>query len=1073
MTLPSPVQLRVSDSTPQFLLQKSHGPPSYFLHRIPSSPLRSSPSAPQLKQKRSFKVPMRSPPPPPPGDDTAFLPPVQRSRDVKKADSAPDATATPVQSPPQVRRTTSPPLRLLPMATPPPEKALPPIPFPSSGPPSPTSGPSDLLQPMQHAVDASVSRPVSQDAEETIRQLEQLAAELKQMGPGVLAATKQRRSRVPSHRRRRDVLSKSPGTANASKGTLPNRQLSVPRIVVTNPSSENLVAEPECATPGVRTPDSDGGSGDVTEEELWVDSYGAWGTSDKGKWKASAFDEDDEPDFHESASASDMHDALSSERAATSKTAESEEAFYIYEPIGAPEFLVGSSTSLVARATAGFYSRRRPTPSKTHSQCVRRRRRRPTALVLATPEQAEWFADVVLGSAPPDVPRLPQTPKQSDRPSTAPGYETSALDAPARSSPLLPQRRAMSSDVPDPAHAVGPLGPNTNTMYERRSEPLGASIPRAASAYEASPQGRQASWVSLARKDAVGTSSEPNSPRQGVRPRLKSIKGLFKHFSKSETHSSQPAEATHLPASPPSKDGERKHSPSATSPRDAPHPFNKPDTDLLLRSSDDVEFRVRSHILIEASPVFESMLSSTLPTTKAVAADSCRTLGLDEDSATIEALLRLCYPVVIDPAFWSEMDAKKAEPVLRAAFKYKMELAESRLMEHINSLAKETPIAVWAIACRFRLEETAAHAAWCSLRTPALASHPDFDPEDLEGVSAGQYYRLRTYHRVQGKVDEDYRFVDPTPAQESGSPSPLGKQPGHPLIHIPSPNLICLSCDGTEFRVRKEPLCASSSVIRTLVETAERQLARSPSFSSSDSEDDAPSNVGGRLPSIQLGYSVAVLSTLFRFYNLWSLEPFPSDPRAVAEVLAATREYQMHGLYEIARKHWDTAVTRAPLPAYLAAISHGLNDCAREAAKLTLSINLENRYFHDLEDWPALAYHRLTRYHKICGAVAATALTSHVDSCFFTPASSSTSSETSSHKWLNFHARAFYAQLSLRPGLAKDLQFSGFMFEAAALQSPIWCSECSPLAQNVLHFSDALRSVASRVDKVTLRLETP
>ncbi|OSD05471.1 hypothetical protein PYCCODRAFT_1362096 [Trametes coccinea BRFM310] len=532
MTLPSPVQLRVSDSTPQFLLQKSHGPPSYFLHRIPSSPLRSSPSAPQLKQKRSFKVPMRSPPPPPPGDDTAFLPPVQRSRDVKKADSAPDATATPVQSPPQVRRTTSPPLRLLPMATPPPEKALPPIPFPSSGPPSPTSGPSDLLQPMQHAVDASVSRPVSQDAEETIRQLEQLAAELKQMGPGVLAATKQRRSRVPSQRRRRDVLSKSPGTANASKGTLPNRQLSVPRIVVTNPSSENLVAEPECATPGVRTPDSDGGSGDVTEEELWVDSYGAWGTSDKGKWKASAFDEDDEPDFHESASASGMHDALSSERAATSKTAESEEAFYIYEPIGAPEFLVGSSTSLVARATAGFYSRRRPTPSKTHSQCVRRRRRRPTALVLATPEQAEWFADVVLGSAPPDVPRLPQTPKQSDRPSTAPGYETSALDAPARSSPLLPQRRAMSSDVPDPAHAVGPLGPNTNTMYERRSEPLGASIPRAASAYEASPQGRQASWVSLARKDAVGTSSEPNSPRQGVRPRLKSIKGLFKHFSK-------------------------------------------------------------------------------------------------------------------------------------------------------------------------------------------------------------------------------------------------------------------------------------------------------------------------------------------------------------------------------------------------------------------------------------------------------------------------------------------------------------------------------------------------------------
>ncbi|KAJ3018203.1 hypothetical protein NUW54_g398 [Trametes sanguinea] len=213
---------------------------------------------------------------------------------------------------------------------------------------------------------------------------------------------------------------------------------------------------PSCTTPGERTPDSDGGSGDVTEEELWVDSYGAWGTSDKGKWKASAFDEDDDQDFHESASASSMHDTHhSNERAANSTAAESDEAFYIYEPIGAPEFLVGSSTSLVARATAGFHSRRRTASSKTHSQCIRRRRRRPMALVLATPEQAEWFADVVLGSAPPDVPRLPQTPKHSERPSTAPGYGSSALDLPARSSPPLPSRRAMSSDVPDPAHPSG------------------------------------------------------------------------------------------------------------------------------------------------------------------------------------------------------------------------------------------------------------------------------------------------------------------------------------------------------------------------------------------------------------------------------------------------------------------------------------------------------------------------------------------------------------------------------------------------------------------------------------------
>ncbi|CDO73337.1 hypothetical protein BN946_scf185008.g100 [Trametes cinnabarina] len=496
MTLPSPAQMRVSTSTPQFLIQQTHGPPTYFLHRFPSIPVDSNSSTLQLKQKRSFKAAMRSPPPLPTSPVMPTLPSAEVGRSSETADATADATATPV--------------------------------MPLNHPTRPTLDSSDPLQP----VEVLASRPVSQDAEETIRQLEQLAAELKQMGPGVLAATKQRRSRVPSQRRRRDVLSKSAGAAYASKGILPNRRLSVPRIVVTNPSSENLVAEPECDTPGVGTPDSDGGSGDVTEEELWVEAYGGWGMSEKGKWKASDFDEDEDEDFHDSTSASNMH-VPRQERPATSIAAESEQAFYIYESIGAPEFLVGSSTSLVARATTGFHSRRQAASAKNRSATVRRRRRRPTALVLATPEQAEWFADIVLGSAPPAVPRLPQTPKHYERPSTAPGHGMSPQSLPPPSPPPLTPRRAMSSDVSDPFHAISPLVPSTNTVHDRRSEPFDVAIPRASSTYETSAQGRQApSWMSLARKDVPAPSSEPNSPRPGARPRLKSIKGLFKHFSK-------------------------------------------------------------------------------------------------------------------------------------------------------------------------------------------------------------------------------------------------------------------------------------------------------------------------------------------------------------------------------------------------------------------------------------------------------------------------------------------------------------------------------------------------------------
>lgn len=106
------------------------------------------------------------------------------------------------------------------------------------------------------------------------------------MGSGALAVANERRTREPSRRRIREAPAKSAGSG------VPKASLSVPRIVVTNPSMENLARGPESETPSVRSPDSDDGSGDVTEEELWVEQYGGWGTSEKGKWKASAPDED-------------------------------------------------------------------------------------------------------------------------------------------------------------------------------------------------------------------------------------------------------------------------------------------------------------------------------------------------------------------------------------------------------------------------------------------------------------------------------------------------------------------------------------------------------------------------------------------------------------------------------------------------------------------------------------------------------------------------------------------------------------------------------------------------------------
>ncbi|KAI0640803.1 hypothetical protein C8Q79DRAFT_921140 [Trametes meyenii] len=517
MTHPSPTPMRASDSTPPFLLQRRHGPPHYLFPRTSISASQSNPSFLPLKQKRSFKISMNVYSSAP--QHSVVVPPATEPQTYRKSfDPAPHPITVPVQIPSVTGRPPSASRRSLPVLTPPPEKALPPIPFPS--PPLPAIEPPGATESVLLQPPATTGRPVSQDAEETIRQLEQLAAEIKHKSPASPP-----RSSVSPLRISKGVPRKPKATvdkATVSSGRSSKARLSVPRIVVTNPSTDNLASGAPSETLRTKSPDSEDGSGDATEEELWVEQYGGWGTSEKGKWKESSPEED-----------TGVHDSASSphttHNAPSATLANSEEVFYIYEPIGAPEFLAGSSTSPIARATPGFHSHGFRVPSKSPPASVARRRRRPAALVLANPEQADWYGDAPLGSAPP-LPRPQPTPPLLQRPVTAPG-PASDRSLPALPSELLLPRRAKSSDVVEATTAASSETKPYAAVPDRRSEPLTVA-PRATSAY--APRGgravgRQAtSWAS----STPGTTSEPNSPRHGPRPRLKSIKGLFKHFSK-------------------------------------------------------------------------------------------------------------------------------------------------------------------------------------------------------------------------------------------------------------------------------------------------------------------------------------------------------------------------------------------------------------------------------------------------------------------------------------------------------------------------------------------------------------
>jgi len=170
--------------------------------------------------------------------------------------------------------------------------------------------------------------------------------------------------------------------------------------------------------------------------------------------------------------------------------------------------------------------------------------------------------------------------------------------------------------------------------------------------------------------------------------------------------------------------------------RHAIAPFDNPEADLILRSSDHVEFRVWRCIMREASPIFKDMLSLPQSDNDPPLATP-PVVDMTEDSTTLRSLLQFCYP--IKPPSLSALD--QITNVLEAAHKYSIdplkEFAQEALEHHIN----QQPLRVYALACRYRVENIARGAAKCTLGTKLDTEYCS----ELEEISGGDVLRLITY----------------------------------------------------------------------------------------------------------------------------------------------------------------------------------------------------------------------------------------------------------------------------------------------------------------------------------------
>ncbi|KAA1477003.1 hypothetical protein DENSPDRAFT_844135 [Dentipellis sp. KUC8613] len=187
----------------------------------------------------------------------------------------------------------------------------------------------------------------------------------------------------------------------------------------------------------------------------------------------------------------------------------------------------------------------------------------------------------------------------------------------------------------------------------------------------------------------------------------------------------------------------------ALEPRKAAAPFDGDDTDadVVLRSSDQVDFRVHKIILSLASPLFKDMFrvpqppaGSTPSTDPAISSDGLPIVNVTEDAHTLEFVLRSCYPVR-SPTFSKLSEVRL---VLEASTKYEIDAVQAVAEAGLKAVVEEDPLGVFAIACRCNRDDI------CRLAAKHLVHHSltSLESEELHTISAFTYHKLTKWHRL-------------------------------------------------------------------------------------------------------------------------------------------------------------------------------------------------------------------------------------------------------------------------------------------------------------------------------------
>ncbi|KAK7688295.1 hypothetical protein QCA50_008666 [Cerrena zonata] len=402
---------------------------------------------------------------------------------------------------------------------------------------------------------------------------------------------------------------------------------------------------------------------------------------------------------------------------------------------------------------------------------------------------------------------------------------------------------------------------------------------------------------------------------------------------------------------------------SGLKPSIAKSPFDNEDgdADLILRTSDKVEFYVHKLFLRKASPIFADMFTVARSELSIHVDGPSQTpylpiVEVEEPSFIIDSLLRIYYPV----EEVGQTSLNRVVDVFQAALKYEMHKAATRMRKEFATYARTDALSVYAYACTLNLENEAKLGAeeWRKQCEPRFFF---FSSSKFADCIAGKTYRHEMQDNTAGHLYRLIRFVKsgvytpfcspPPPLQESSTgceASNIEDQSNiYPFTRFPNPDIIIRSIDNIDFPAHTSILTYASNSTSKILHLPKDQ------------------NPDGLQSVICVTEDSKTIATVLQLCYPFAQYEVSEDTCTVSHIAGVRKTAEKYGIVNAARLACDVMedlIEKHAIQVYFAARRYGWEREAKlaEAQCWTLSdIEGPGAYVAEMEFVSADVYHHL------------------------------------------------------------------------------------------------------------------